>query len=650
MTFNVFNYSPRTRALLLLVIYALELMASLWLAYELRFDFDVDDASRSQRIFVLLWLVPLELVLLGVFYQLTPLLGYFSTPDLSRVFHALAISALIALLGWLGLGITYAPPRGVIVMNFIFGLVGITGARLLLRANREMMTTPSSSSRKKQALRVAILGAGDAGAVLAHELTLKPALGLTPVAFFDDNRRKWHSRVHDIPVIGPLEKLTELKDKLGIQEVIIAMPAAPARRIGELVRFLTEAELPFRTVPSLDQLALGQVSVTQLRKVQVQDLLGREGVELGTEDIRQMLKGRVVMVTGAGGSIGSELSRQIASYGPARLLLVDRSEPQLFQIEQELIGAGHRDRLKAVIADISDHVRMNQVLAEHKPALIYHAAAHKHVPMMEHQPGEAIKNNTLGTALLADLALAHCVERFVLISTDKAIRPTSVMGAAKRLAEMYVQSLSAAHPGRTQFMAVRFGNVLGSSGSVIPVFEKQIAAGGPVKVTHPDMTRYFMTIPEASMLVLQSAMQGTSGDIFVLDMGQPVKIVDLARQMIELSGLTPDEDIKIEFTGIRPGEKLYEEITHKGENHVPTQHAKIFRFISPPNPLPLMRETLQALRGQLHETDSPGLKRRLQAVVPEYTPYFDLPTEPEIKLPATFSFQEHPIHPVPKPA
>jgi len=370
----------------------------------------------------------------------------------------------------------------------------------------------------------------------------------------------------------------------------------------------------------LDQLALGQVKVSQLRNVEVQDLLGRERVELETFNIRNVLLGKVVMVTGAGGSIGSELCRQIVSYHPKLLVLLERSEPSLFQIEQELIGLGHGVRVIPLVGDILDRPRMKHIFSMFQPQVIFHAAAHKHVPMMESQPGEAVKNNTLGTAQLADMAMAFGVEQFILISSDKAINPTSVMGATKRLAEMYIQSLSAAHNHRTKFMAVRFGNVLGSSGSVIPLFQKQIAEGGPVKVTHPEMTRYFMTIPEASMLVLRSAALGSGGEIFVLDMGKPVKIVDLARRMIELSGLKPDEDIQIEFIGVRPGEKLFEELSHEGENFVPTAHSKILRFVSAPCELPYVQNILADFTKRLDHAGAEELKRMLRKVVPEYAP------------------------------
>ncbi len=623
------EFSPPSRIAILLLLYSLELIASLWLAYELRFDFAVEPAYRQERVLVLLWMIPVQLILLGLFHQFKTLLGYFSTPDLARMFEALAFSCAICVLVWIWPGPGFSPPRGVIVLDFVLCLVGLTGVRLALRRLRE--SVPAAIPRNGgHRLRVGIVGAGDAGALLAHELSLKPGLGLNPVAFFDDDKSKWHSRVHDIPVLGRPEQLLQGKQRLGIEEVIIAMPSASPRRIGELLRILQQAHLRCRTVPSMDQLALGQVRVSQLRNVEFQDLLGREKIELESENIRLILRDRIVLVTGAGGSIGSELCRQIAGYAPRKLLLVERSEPQAFQIEQELISAGHRGRVVPLVCDISDLARMRQIFTTCEPEVVFHAAAHKHVPLMESQPGEALKNNALGTAQLAELALETSVERFILISTDKAINPTSVMGVTKRLAEIYIQALSAAHAHKTKFMAVRFGNVLGSSGSVIPVFQKQIAEGGPVKVTHPEMTRYFMTIPEACMLVLQSATQGTGGEIFVLDMGKPVKIVELARQLIELSGLKPGEDIPIEFIGLRPGEKLFEELTYTGERFAPTTHPKICRFVSRPADLTQVRKTFEDFRARLHQLEPTQLKLELQKAIPEYTPYLAHRQRPSI--------------------
>ena len=407
------------------------------------------------------------------------------------------------------------------------------------------------------------------------------------------------------------------------------------------------------------------MKASQIRPVEIQDLLGREAINLQNDRIRELVQNKVVMVTGAGGSIGSELCRQIASYAPRQLLLVERSEFLLFQIEQELIDLGLASNITTLVADITDPERIEGIFQRFKPQVIFHAAAHKHVPMMEQQPAEAFANNTLGTRLLANIALAHRVEHFVLISSDKAINPTNVMGATKRMAELYLQALqgkapllaaanpvcpvdaswhhgvrpsagaeanvhgsgasSVAKPRLTKFMAVRFGNVLGSSGSVIPTFKKQIAAGGPVTITHPDMTRYFMTVNEAVGLVLQSATLGEGGEIFVLDMGLPMKISDLARQLIELSGLEPDTDIEIKYMGLRPGEKLFEELNHKTENMVATDHAKVMRFISQPQTLEQIQAGLDAVQKAGASGDSDQIKLAIQKVVPEYQPYLAAP-------------------------
>jgi FlaA1/EpsC-like NDP-sugar epimerase len=387
------------------------------------------------------------------------------------------------------------------------------------------------------------------------------------------------------------------------------------------VGILNDFRLKFEIVPSYAQLITGQVQISQIRPVEIQDLLGRDPVNLSTEKINDLVKGKVVMVTGAGGSIGSELCRQLTGYHPLRLLLVERCEGQMFQIEQELLNLGCGSQIVPLVADILDDKRLRSIFECFRPQLIFHAAAHKHVPMMEHQPFEAFRNNTIGTQELAKLSGEFGVERFILISTDKAINPTSAMGAAKRLAELYVQALQRPDGTSTKFMAVRFGNVLGSSGSVIPTFKKQIAAGGPVTVTHPEVTRYFMTVSEAVGLVLQSATQSQGGEIFVLDMGKSMKIVDVARQLIELSGLKPDIDIEIIFTGLRPGEKLFEETRHNTENMVPTDHPKIMRFVGEPLPLESLRQGLLNIREKAAGMDANQVKLEIQKLIPEYKPH-----------------------------
>lgn len=609
-----------TRALLLVSSYAVVLIIARWLAYQLRFEFNVPPDQQWHLRYDWSWELGIKLVTLVFFGQLSNLLSYFSVPDLRRLFLATASSSGIFFVIRSYFPDVYGVGRGYLLIDWLLSFGGLALVRLGFRVVRERYFTPSI--RKGASVkRVGILGAGDVGASLARELMTKRGLGLVPVAFFDDDKGKWRSRVHEIPVVGAPEELLNQNLDLQLDEVIIAMPSAPAKRIGELVRLLQRTRLKFATVPSVDQLTTGMVKVTQIRDVEIQDLLGRVPVELETENIRQLLADRVVMVTGAGGSIGSELCRQIAAFNPKRLLLVEQSEVQIFQIEQELIDHGFGGIVLPLVADILDEPRLRYIFDRFRPAVIFHAAAHKHVPMMEQQPSEALKNNTFGTAFLAELAAEFQVQHFVLISTDKAINPTNVMGASKRLAEVFLQAYSAQNGGNTKFIAVRFGNVLGSSGSVIPIFKKQIATGGPVKVTHPDVTRYFMTIPEAAGLVLQAATQGQGGEIFVLDMGKPVKIVDLARQLIELSGLRPEEDIDIEFTGLRPGEKLFEELSHEGENIAPTNHPKIMRFVSDPQPLLEVRAFFDEIRAELHTAEPARLKLLLKKALPEYEPY-----------------------------
>lgn len=610
------------RFLVLFVSYTLVLGASIWVAYQVRFDFDIPKFHESEILLVFLWVVALKLVFLFLFRQFAGLLTYFSTPDLKRVFVSLLLASIVmSAVTWF-FGVRFAPPRGVILIDFIVSFLGVAGLRLAFRVYREQVQQFSVSS-SRNARRVGIIGAGDVGARLAQELMVKRGLGLKPVAFFDDDSRKWGSRIHGIPVVGAVEVLLDRKSLLQLDEAIIAMPSVSGARMNQVVKLLQQAKIRFETVPSVDQLATGRVRLTQLRPVEIQDLLGRLPVALETAPIAQLIRGKVVMVTGAGGSIGSELCRQIAQYNPKKLVLIDQSEVQMFLIERELVDLGYSELIVPVVADVTDRARLGGVFRDHGPELIFHAAAHKHVPLMEMQPTEAIRNNTFGTATVVELAVQFGVERFVLISTDKAINPTNVMGATKRLAEIFMQAFQAEHPRATKFMAVRFGNVLGSSGSVIPTFRKQIAAGGPVRVTHRDVTRYFMTIPESVGLVLQSATQGEGGEIFVLDMGEPIKIVDLARQMIELSGFQPDEDIAIEFVGLRPGEKMFEELCYHSEYMDRTQHPKVMRLKCDSSPLSHVRTLLEAIESELYTSGASELKLLLKTAVPEYQPYFE---------------------------
>jgi FlaA1/EpsC-like NDP-sugar epimerase len=614
------NLPQPLRQVLLTAVYLGGLVSSLWIAFQLRFDFSVPADYFSHPAAVFGGLIGTKLLLLVLTGQLGSLLTYFGFSDLFKILFVCAASAGCALIVWLAAGVHYAPPRAVVLTDFLLSFLFLCAFRLSLRLLREGYF--NSLARPNTRKRVAILGAGDVGASLVQDFHSRRGLGMLPVAFFDDDRNKWGISIHGVTVIGPPELLASYVTREKLDEVIIAMPSAAGRRVRQLVALLNTLHLRFAIVPSYQQLLTGKIRVSQTRQVEIEDLLGRDPVNLETGRIRELIAGKVVMVTGAGGTIGSELCRQIALHQPREILLVERSEFLLFQIEQEFRSNGYGAEIVPLVADVLDPHRMGSLFRRFRPAVVFHAAAHKHVPLMEQQPAEALRNNVGGTQILADLAVEHQVERFVLISTDKAINPTNVMGATKRVAELYVQAMQTLD--RTKFIAVRFGNVLGSSGSVIPTFKRQIAAGGPVTVTHPEVTRFFMTVGEAVGLVLQSATLGHGGEIFVLDMGRPMKIVDLARQLISLSGLEPDRDVEIKFTGLRPGEKLYEELHHASEQNAPTDHPKILRFRGPTLSLEALRESLRGIETNAFLDSSAKAKGFLRDLVPEYTPYVDV--------------------------
>ena len=610
-----------TRFGALAIVYAVDLAAAFWLAYELRWDFAVPMPFLDQRVQLLAIVVMCKLILLHSFGQFRSMLSYFSIADFSGVVLAMSAASAFMLALWCFAAPGASPPRGVILMDFVLSVVLVSTFRLFLRVVR----TWSTSGRIRPGLderRIAIVGAGDVGEALAKDLLARQGGGLRPVLFLDDDPAKIGRSIHGLPVHGPIAALLEIAPNVQLHELVVAMPSAGPKLIREIVELGRRVGLGTQIVPSATQLASGQVKVDRTRPVAIEDLLGRDEVELDSAGIERLLRDRVVLVTGAGGSIGSELCRQILAREPRRLLMVEQTEIALFEIENELLGTPAGKRIAPLIADITDLNSMRAIFMKHRPEIVFHAAAHKHVPLMERQPGEAIKNNTFGTAQLARLASEYEVERFVLISTDKAINPTSVMGCSKRLAEKALQARQHAPGNRTRFLAVRFGNVLGSSGSVIPTFRRQIAQGGPVTVTHAEMTRYFMTIPEAVGLVLQTGTLGVGGEIFILDMGKPVKIIDMARQMIELSGFKPDIDIEVRITGLRPGEKLYEELRHTDETHETTEHPRIYRLKASPGAVAEADDGwLAALRVVADTGMSGEIKGAMKRLVPEYTPY-----------------------------
>jgi FlaA1/EpsC-like NDP-sugar epimerase len=467
-----------------------------------------------------------------------------------------------------------ALPRSVPILDLILTLIATTGCRLSVRFAHHVKVSKANGVHAQQA--VIIVGAGEAGGMVAKELRANPQIGLYPVAFLDDDPAKLGNHVHGIPVLGTRKDLVQVAGDHGVREVIIAMPTAPGSVMREIKDAGVYAGLHMRTVPAIFDIISGKVVVSQLREIQIEDLLRRKPVETDRNAVRELVRGATVLVTGAGGSIGSEICRQVANLGAHELILVGHGENSLFDIHNELRASRPLVELVPVVADIRDARRIGRVFDTYRPEVVFHAAAHKHVPLMELNPEEAVTNNVLGTRNVLAAAEATGVGRFVFISTDKAVNPVNVMGATKLLAEALVHE-SAVRTSRP-YVSVRFGNVLASRGSVVPLFRAQIEKGGPVTVTHPEMCRYFMTIPEAVQLVLQAAALGAGGETFLLDMGEPVKIVDLAKDMIQLSGLEVGADIDIVFTGLRPGEKIFEELYSSSEEFERTEHEKVFRL------------------------------------------------------------------------
>ncbi|MBU4199099.1 MAG: polysaccharide biosynthesis protein [Verrucomicrobia bacterium] len=559
---------------------------------------------------------------------------YASVDELVSIFLAVGSAALIVAglffgAGILGMDIGRSLPRSVPFIDGLLTLMVIGGTRFSVRvvAYKRRRTECQRDSKA-----VLIVGAGDAGAMIVREMLSSKHINIDPVGFVDDDPAKQKKSILGLPVLGTRKDIPGLVEKYGVEEVVIAIPTAPGKVVREIMTLCEAAHVPSRTMPGMYEILSGQISVSQLRNVDIEDLLRREPVRINAQDVEKMLSGKRVLVTGAGGSIGSELCRQIARSTPAHLILLGHGENSIFQIENELRRHWPKAALSVVVADIRDQARLAAVFELEKPQVVFHAAAHKHVPMMEANCEDAITNNVGGTRTLVQMAERFGVERFVLISSDKAVNPTNVMGATKRVAEKVVQA-TAQRTGRP-YVAVRFGNVLGSRGSVVPTFREQIARGGPVTITHPDVKRYFMTIPEAVQLVLQAATLA-SGEyrtgVFVLDMGEPIKIVDLARDLIELSGKQMGQDIEIVFTGLRPGEKLFEELFRDGENYRRTHHEKIFVAAGEPadtgSPAPSGKKDeadLNQLIDQLLQEAERGrpddVRRLLKEIVPNYTP------------------------------
>lgn len=614
----------RVRNLFLLIVYAGISIVSLAVSYLLRFDFNIE-AILSNNLNVIaptISITLVSLVSLALFGQFKIFLGCFYMRDLLALMRAYIFSYAVAFV-LMGLFDALAMSRGVFLMSFVISLALAISFRLSFRILRERtLVTPSATMRTP--VHVAVFGAGNLGTSLVADLQAKRHLGVLPVVLFDDDKDKIGTKISGVVVEKIPESFDEARRRWRFDRAIIATSKFPSHRLTEITLGLKKIGIEPMMQPSYFDLASGRIKLAPMRKVNILDVLGRPQADMQDELVENSLAGKVVMVTGAGGSIGSELCRQIAMCKVSTLILVERCEVQLFKIQQDLLSRKYGITLRACVADVCDRARMNHLISLGRPDIIFHAAAHKHVPMMESQPGEALKNNVYGTWVVADLASRNNVEKFLLISTDKAVNPTNVMGASKRFAELVVQSMQNRKGNTTKFVAVRFGNVLGSSGSVILTFQKQIEAGGPLTLTHPDVTRYFMTIPEAVGLVLKCGEYATGGEILVLDMGEPVKIMDLAKKMIVLNGLEPDVDIKIDIIGLRPGEKLYEELQNKDERLVRTSLDKVFCFSCQPEKYEDVYKYVEKIKEIADSKDVNDLKRFLNEVVPEYRiQYYD---------------------------
>jgi FlaA1/EpsC-like NDP-sugar epimerase len=605
------NINPRT---LVIILHDILAATFAWLgAYWLRFNLAVPPEFQTAALSTLAWVVPLQALVFWRFGLYRGIWRFASLPDLKRIVLAIGLAAVMIPVVLILFRVNAVVPRSVLILDPLLLVIVMGGSRLAYRAWKEHRLASVLHPDSKPVL---VAGAGSAADFLLRELARNPA-GFHVVGLLDDSRDKQGRLVQGIPVLGTLADVAASAKKMDVDDVVLALPSAAHEVRKRITQACAEAGLNVMTIPSLEDLVAGRVSVSSLRRIELDDLLGRDPVQLDDSGLHQLLTGKVVMVTGAGGSIGSELCRQIARFAPAKLVLFEQSELALYAMEQELPQRFPTMPIDPVIGDVKNATWVNQVMAEQRPAVVFHAAAYKHVPLMENANAwEAVRNNVLGTQVVAAASQANGVAKFVMISTDKAVNPTNVMGATKRLAEMACQAMQRA--SGTHFVSVRFGNVLGSSGSVIPKFQKQIEAGGPVTVTHPDITRFFMSIPEAAQLVLQAGLMGEGGEIFVLDMGEPVKIAELARLMIRLSG-ADENRIHIEYTGLRPGEKLYEELLADDESTLPTPHPKLRVAKARAADAGWYAECLAWL-AHPDTYDEATVKRQLKTWVPEYQP------------------------------
>lgn len=587
----------------LLVVDLILIIASVLLALLLRFESAIPAKYLGPNILPYLTLCALSALCLWRFGLYNKLWRYASVEEGIHLFNAITVSFILFSIPVFASGGAFYP-RGVAVMAWVLALFLLGGVRLLLRLLSYGFVTPRGKRR------VIVVGGGDPGEMVVRELKREHSL-YWPVGILDEEPRNKNLRIHGVPILGKRSDLPALIKERSIHAVVVTVPSPAV--LKEVLELCKSTNVEFKTVPGVQELMGGKVRLSTVREIQIEDILGREQIKISLDSLQSYLAGKSILVTGAGGSIGSEICRQVASFHPSRLTLLGHGENSIYEIFLELSNKAPFP-VFPVVADVRDKERMARIFAEAKPEVVFHAAAHKHVPFMEIQPFEAMSNNFLATCALADLSESSGAKKFILLSTDKSVQPASIMGVTKRMSEMYLQAMK----GSTQFMSVRFGNVLDSRGSVIPTFRKQISMGGPVTVTHPEMTRYFMTIPEAVQLVLQAAALGNGGEIFLLDMGRPVNILDLAHQMIRLAGYEPEKDIPIKIVGPRPGEKLYEKLMADHETSSPTSFEKILRISSTTRDLSTLREVAQEIGRLCGAQDVEKLNAVVSRIVPEY--------------------------------
>ena len=589
------------------------------LSFLVRFEWAIPSQSLVNLKTILPFIIPLKLLCFFIFGLYRGMWRYTSLVDIKRTLNATAFSSMIIVLTILFLYRFQGYSRSVFVLDFVFTFLLVGGVRVLVRmvfAGDHSFPRIFYHHSESSTRRMLIIGAGDAGEKVLREILERDSISIKPVGFLDDDPVKFGKAIHCVPVLGKTSDIGRIK--CDFDEILIAIPSVRGEAMRRLVDICEATGKPFRTVPGIWELVEGRVSVKSIRKIHLEDLLERDEIHLNQEEIREYIKDKRVMITGAGGSIGSELVRQVGRFHPQALALIDFSEENLFRIEGECTQRFGFVPTSGFLVDVKNRESACRAFRKFAPDIVFHAAAYKHVPMQEMHPWEAVLNNISGTRNVVDAAIENRVQRFVLVSTDKAVRPCNVMGATKRVAEMLVECMNGS--AVTRFMAVRFGNVLWSSGSAIPLFQKQIAKGMPVTVTHPDMTRYFMSIPEASQLILQAGAMGQGSEIFILDMGKPMRIVDLARDLIRLNGLEPDKDIPIQFIGLRPGEKLYEELITEGEGIVATNHEKILVLHANKNHRDILNDQIDELLSIATTYDAAAIKEKLCEIVPEYTP------------------------------